>query len=353
MMNETAPLSTGGDTPRQRNIGLDAIRSCAILFVIAVHFSLNTHFYQADIQGLSLWLQATANQLFRTGVPLFIMLTGYLNAEKTISRKYYRKMVRVLAAYLFFGIITLAYRKWGMHEDLGAFQWMRDILAFKATPYGWYINMWIGLYILTPFLNMLWKAIATKRQHLALLAALWAVTILPATLMGQHLLPDFWQDGYPLAFYFAGCYIRTYRPSVKPAWALGIITTCCLSAPLLTWLYYRAPHELLQITNAPHGLPAALIAVLLFVMLYRWDTRAAVVRLSLTRISLLSLDMYLCAYLVDAVVYPWFVSRWFESQAQFGAFFFVIVALNTVLTLALAQIKEWLFGWVGIERLWR
>ena len=75
---------------KERYVGLDIVRVCAILFVIAGHFMvLNTRFYQSDFKGASMIAQGTFLQLFLIGVPLFIILTGYLNSSKSVSCKYY------------------------------------------------------------------------------------------------------------------------------------------------------------------------------------------------------------------------------------------------------------------------
>lgn len=118
------------------------MRSLAILFVIAGHFALNTPFRQTVFEGVSMFIQGSANPLFATGVPLFIMLTGYLNANKTVSRKYYRGCVRVLFAYLLFSIVTILFRRYYLHEEqLSWLQWGLKVLDFSAIPYGWYIEV--------------------------------------------------------------------------------------------------------------------------------------------------------------------------------------------------------------------
>lgn len=74
-----------------RFAGLDLIRSCAILFVIAGHFSLNTGFQKAIFEGPSMFIQGTMKFFFNMGVPLFLLLTGYLNSGKEITPQYYRR----------------------------------------------------------------------------------------------------------------------------------------------------------------------------------------------------------------------------------------------------------------------
>ena len=110
-------------SPSQRICGLDLIRVCAIFFVIAGHFfSLNTSYRFVPFEGLSMFIQAMMSAVFSVGVPLFIMLTGYLNINKTPTKKYYKGMLRVLFAYLFFSIATIVFRKFYLGENLTLIQ---------------------------------------------------------------------------------------------------------------------------------------------------------------------------------------------------------------------------------------
>jgi len=165
-----------------RLAGLDIIRCFSIFSVIAGHFFvLNTPFRETIFDASGMFGQGLVYLLFNaTGVPLFIMMTGYLNAHKVeCNRKYYKGMKRVLISYLLFSVITILFRKYYLYEDLTWIQWGLKILDFSAIPYGWYIEMWIGLYLLTPFLNLLYKAIPTQKQKLILLVTLYVLTALP------------------------------------------------------------------------------------------------------------------------------------------------------------------------------
>ena len=106
----------GQKSCQSRVVGLDFVRSVAILFVIAGHFiSINTPFRQTVFEGVSMFLQGAAMPLFATGVPLFIMLTGYLNVNKTVSRRYYRGCIRVLVSYLLFSVLTILFHRYWLH----------------------------------------------------------------------------------------------------------------------------------------------------------------------------------------------------------------------------------------------
>ncbi|KAA3722226.1 acyltransferase family protein, partial [Bacteroides salyersiae] len=297
----------GGQNPCQtRNVGLDLIRSCAILFVIAGHFfSLHTAFKTSTFEGTSLFIQATISFLFYTGVSLFLLLTGYLNTNKSINKKYYKGGVRVIISYLLFSLITIIFRKYYLHESLSWIQWGLKVLDFSAIPYGWYIEMWIGLFLLTPFLNLLYKAIPDQKQKLILVGTLYIMTALPDLLnrYGVHLVPGFWQQCFPLTFYFIGAYIHEYKPTIRKGWAWMIILGICLINPIFNLIFIHN-HTLVQICGNSNGVFGIPIAVLFFLLFYQLDIHSKMNKKILAKISVLSLDMYLCCYIFDAIYYP-------------------------------------------------
>lgn len=280
------------------------------------------------------------------------MLTGFLNVSKIECKwKYYRGGIRVIIAYLFFAIVTILIRKFWMAENLSWIQCGLKILDFSAIPYGWYIEMWIGLYLLTPFLNLMYAAIPTKRQKQILLVTLFILTALPNLFnrYGLHLVPGFWQGVYPLTFFFIGSYIREYEPRLigKKVWvAIAVIILTCAINPVFNMLFVKN-HAMIQIVGDPHGVFGTIVAVLMFLLLYKVDIKNHVTTAVLKRISLLSLDMYLCCWIFDKLFYPYFLDRYFVNQSQFGKYFFVIVPLVFFSSLIVAQLKEWLFALGG------
>jgi len=109
----------------------------------------------------------------------------------------------------------------------------RSLLSFEAAPYAWYINMYMGLFLLIPFLNTMYNALQTQSHKKILLGSLLFMTCLPAVLNGfnftslrwwlqpsarhefQMLLPDWWGTIYPLTYFFFGSYLREYPLKLK------------------------------------------------------------------------------------------------------------------------------------------
>lgn len=336
-----------------RIAGLDLVRSCAILFVIAGHFFvLNTPFYNVDFEGFSLFLQASILPLFNSGVPLFLMLTGYLNSNKEVSRHYFHGIWRVLISYLFFSVLTIIFRKYYLYEDIGLLRGFHMITGFSAIPYAWYIEMWIGLYLFTPFLNILYKNIARRRHKLLLILILFVVTAIPefTNRYGAHLMPGYWEMCYPVLFFFIGNYIKEYQPNVKRIYLIVALVACSLVTPVFNAILL-SNHTLIKIAGGAHGIFGTIIAVAFFLLIYKVDFDSKAIRSILSSISAVALDIYLCCYIFDAIYYPIFKERFFVSQQQFGAYFFVIVPLVFLSSFVLAQVKTLLFKITKLDKL--
>ena len=148
----------------KRLAGLDIVRSLAILFVVAHHFDLHTEFLITPFIGVNMFIQGAFASLFLVAVPLFLLLTGFLNTNKKLTLTYYKGIIRVLSAYLVYSIVTILYRIIINGEHLSVFLWLRQIFNYTAIPYGWYIEMYIGLFILIPFLNIIYNNLQEKKN---------------------------------------------------------------------------------------------------------------------------------------------------------------------------------------------
>lgn len=238
-------------------------------------------------------------------------------------------MVRVLVAYLVFSIITILFRKYYLAEDLDLLRWIKRIFNYSAIPYAWYIEMWIGLAMLAPFLNYMYKGIPTRNQKLLLLGSLFAMTSLPDLFnrYGLYLVPAYFSKAaYPLMFYFIGCFIREYQPLVKTWQGCVVVLSLSSITPTVSALHLTGPN-ILWLAGGPGGVFCTWIAVAIFLMLYKRDISILPLKRWVTHCSLVSLEMYLCCWMFDMLYYPWFKDRFFETQTQFFPWFFVIVPL--------------------------
>lgn len=215
---------------KERDVRLDLVRSFAILAVLIVHsFS---------------FVELSAPQDFirligLTGVPLFLILTGYLNQHKTMKDYYvgrkWRSCIRVLVAYVVLGSICfIVDRHFYVDKVLSLKAWATELLQFKLTPYGWYIEMWIGLFFLTPILNYIVKAMNEKEEKM-IIVTLVCLSSLPAFLNrnGFSIVPNFWVNLYPIALYFCGVYLSKHTIKVRISYLLLLSALVLCTEPVL------------------------------------------------------------------------------------------------------------------------
>lgn len=146
--------------------------------------------------------------------------------------------------------------------------------------------MWIGLFLLTPFLNILYRHIPNQKQKLVLLGTLFLITALPdwTNRYGLHLVPEFWVNCFPLFFYFAGAYIREYQPSISKIWGGVAIFGFCLLNPLFNTFFVKN-HSMIQIAGDPSGIFGSVISILFFLIYYTWNTNCLPAKKMLAGIS--------------------------------------------------------------------
>lgn len=291
-----------------------------------------------------MFLQGMARTLFMVNVPLFLILTGYLNLNKRVSRSYYGGMVAVVLSYLVISVVTIFFREhWG-GDHYSPIRWVLKITDFSAISYAWYIEMWIGLYLLTPFLNIMWSNISTRRHKHVLIGTLYLLCALPDMFnrYGVHLVPGYWELVYPCAFFFIGAYIREYQPKIGSGKLILFILACCLINPVFNSIFVKN-HSMIQIVGDGNGMIGMPLATAVFLLVYRSDVKWGWVNRALASVSKRSLDMYLCSYMFDVMAYSYFISHYYENQGQFGMWIFVVVPIVFMLSYIFAEVKHALF----------
>ena len=196
---------------KERNFSLDVIRIFALFCVISVHFFLNNGYYNEIIIGKRMYVMTLMRNTFMICVPLFIILTGYLMCNKQLSKDYYKGIIRTIGIYILVSIVCVIYKILFTDYQFNVLNIIFDILGFKAAIYSWYVEMYIGLFLLIPFLNIIYQNLKSQKEKKTLIITISVLTIFPATLNYYHeLLPQWWINIYPFIYYFIGCYLKEF-----------------------------------------------------------------------------------------------------------------------------------------------
>lgn len=212
---------------------MDIIRCIACFSVVSVHFFHNNGFYGYEVNSTRMYIMTFMRACFMICVPLFIMLSGYLMNRKKPELSYYKKIGRILFVYVAVTIATAIYNTTAGGKEFVFRDALKDFLNFDLARYAWYLEMYIGLFLIIPFLNILYNNIPTpKLKRLLILTAL-VLTALPAIVNVYNfstpgwfskpssetgywkLMPSWWTAFYPVTYYFIGCYLREFGLKIK------------------------------------------------------------------------------------------------------------------------------------------
>lgn len=310
---------------KERDSSLDVVRIFAVFSVISVHFFLNSGFYSEQITGNAMFGMVFVRSFFMVCVPLFLLLTGYLMSQKTLCKKYYLGIVKTLGIYILASIACIIYKNMkapGIYDVKGA---ILGILNFSAANYSWYIEMYIGLFLLIPFLNLIYHGLKNKKQKQGLIVTLFFLTAIPMVInifdfytegwwrqpsistQYSKLIPGFWLGVYPLTYYFIGCYMKEFGLSMNKLFSWLFL----LSVLLFTgsFNYYRSFNgTFVWGTWQDWGSLFNIVsAVLVFhiILKTQWIKKLpSGVKTILKWLSDLALGAYLVSYIFDSEFYP-------------------------------------------------
>lgn len=285
---------------KERVYGLDLIRCLAFLFVVTFHSFLNNgHSYVEQI-GATVWIADTFRFLSISCIGLYLMLSGYLKCENTNIKSCYRGLVSVLVGYLLACAVCIPLRHFVFDQVYTFGDWIKKVFDFTAISYGWYVEMFIGLSLLVPFINMALKYIGNDKKQLYILAAaLLFMTALPGATK-WNIAPDYWRITYPVTYYVLGAIVYKLRPKVNP-W-LGLCGAL-MSAGILgmhTVLTTDDNYKSFVPQREFQDIWIVVIVVFIFVALYRVNVPKKLGRV----LAVMSTGCY-CGYLLSSVFDCW------------------------------------------------
>ena len=206
---------------KKREERLDIIRIFSLICVVCVHFFLNSEFYEEIVYGNKMLIMCILRSFFIICVPMFITLTGYLMCKKELNSKYYKGIIKSLAIYIICSTIYFLFEKFYLNKSNNLFL---NILSFRGTQYSWYLEMYIGLFLLIPFLNLIFNNLKDRKQANKLLVTLMFLIGVPSVInIKTKILPSWWTSIYPIFYYFLGAYLNKYEIKLSKEWNLVLL----------------------------------------------------------------------------------------------------------------------------------
>ena len=305
---------------KKHDINLDFVRAVAALFIVFSHFFDNTGLYEFDTAFPIKLASIGLRMIVGTCVAMFIMLTGYLCSEKKLSARYYLGFVRIYITYLVCSAFAWLARIFLLHEPLGLHRMVSELISFESIEYAWYLLMYLGLFLMIPFLNLAFNGLESNKQRLVLIGTFLYLSILPSLLHRPvHLMTVWWKNLSPIAYYFTGAYLHRTRPQVSAKKAAGLLLILVAAFVGIDVLLLGPGGEwTIEVTRHDHY-QGYVTAVLCFVILQNAgaDRFPGKVQAAVRFFASLSLSIYLLSWITDALIYPLFKAAVPDLNTQF------------------------------------
>ena len=314
---------------QNRNPAMDILRIVAVLCVISIHFFYHTGYYSTTADNVPMYFATVLRTLFSVCVPLFMILSGFLLCNKTLKKGYYSGIRKTIIVYILVAIACIIYKSCNGSYTLTPLTFFTGIFDFTGANYSWYIEMYIGLFLIIPFLNIIYKNLDSRKQKNILLITLIAITILPSLFNAfkfdsyewwanpatdtdtQKLMPSWWVGIYPITYYFTGCYIREYGTKIKNVFLIIALVIAIFGFG--TFNFYRCYGSTFTTANYVYwyGIEPYVMSVLIFLIISKLKLENINVKTKfvLWKISDLVLGTYLLSFIFDAIYYYEFLNK--------------------------------------------
>ena len=332
-----------------RSINIDIIKILTLFFVISAHFLWNNNFYLTTITCPRMYVMAIMRTFLMMSIGLFILITGYLMHKKEFSKKHYTNIKRIIIPYLIISLITFLVKLWlskyGIFEIKQLKDHLYEFIDFRLNEYAWYVDMYLGLFLLIPFIN---KMLSNKLQDTVLVIIMLFLTVLPSTLVSPTLILSQWTHLWIITYYLLGAYIAKYdfKISIK---LLIFLYIMFFSIFAITNLYYTQG----QIWHVPGnrdsygGYQCTITSILFFLIILKIDFNnlSDKVKMFISNIAKLSLGIFLSSYLFDKIFYH-FLNMYITNTTAKLEWFIIIVPLVFVLSILLAKFVDMIYKYI-------
>lgn len=296
---------------KKRIAGIDIIKCLAVIFVMSIHQIGMTHVQAMNLVGTRAFIIMLYRYIVMSCVPLFMMTTGYLQSKKEPNTKFYKGIIPILVTYIITSAAIAFINIRFTDETFNIKGIIIRILNFTENNYAWYVEMFIGLYLLIPFINKMYHAINTKRQKQLLLYILVFLTVCPTMLFMCNsedyyydVFPDYWTEIYPITYYLLGAYIKEYKPKINKILNLFLILLAGLFPNIIEFIKADGGTFVADVFNGFNSLSAFFIAYTIFLFFYDTDINIKPIKLIVRDISVSTLEIYLWSNGIEKILYP-------------------------------------------------
>ena len=321
---------------------IDLIKVIASFSVTAVHFRNRVERQIPEVLiGNKIKLFFSTNYaLFILAVPLFLLASGYLSTYSKPSKKRYYNLVKIYGMYIFIALISYHVMIYaGIREPISFLSMIYRAMKFDLIS-GWYIELYFGLYLLSPYFNIIMDHLTKDETKHFILVLLFTISIpslinrFPIT-STRIWFPNFYVSMYPFVYYVIGSYIRRYVNVENINLKKQILVYLLSLAFIIGTLYRYANPYTKSLEGYYQSIVNVTLATSFFLIIYKKFQNISSKTISF--ISKYTLSTYIVSLPIDRVFYPRFANL-FQGYENLLFVSPLIVLLLYILALV--------YGWI-------
>lgn len=166
-----------------RDVYIDAIRVFAICMVIMLHCVCDFYTDMYNSEKISWWIIGYVNEISRTGVPLFFMISGFLlissSSSNNVTQFYKKRFKKILVPFILYDISYYFYYVFINEKPLSVSLFLKELIDNGSAYHLWFIYALGLLYLFIPYIKIILEKLNLKMLILFLLLAIFQSTIKP------------------------------------------------------------------------------------------------------------------------------------------------------------------------------
>ena len=190
-----------GKPAKTFDFGIDLVRVTAMVMAFVLHFYWENGYYFQPMTSFAMYFHTVLRELCFCCVPLFLMLTGYLKCGQEPRKGYCASLKPLLICWFLLSALSGVYQHFTTGSPDSLYDFFTGITQFQTASYSWYVNMYIGLLLVSPYINLCWNRLKTKENHQKMLFAALLISCVPYTVnVLAPVLPGYFSSLWPFAY---------------------------------------------------------------------------------------------------------------------------------------------------------
>lgn len=321
-------------TKKQRNTNLDLLRIVSMLLIVFLHSIDHSGVLEnaPNCGGSMFFYVRFTYALCQVCVNIYIMLSGYFMVTSQF------RLQKLVALWLEAAFYAFTLKLSFMISGQDAFSIVSLVSCFVPILTGryWFLTIYVGMYLVSPFLNTLIRAM-DKRQHALLNIALFAImsvwVSLHPSIAGMN-SGGGWGLAWFVTLYITASWLRLYyTPNRKPlGWLVGFLVIpagmAALQCPPLVDIFPRIVSVIVEHWYRYDSAPVYVMTVCLFMGFLNIRISNPRVSRAIIRVAPLTLGVYLIHAHANVSPWSWAV---LDLPAKMNSAAFPLVQLASVI----------------------